>query len=162
MNKILILLMLSLMISCQFKSDDKKNISKKELTITTTHQNFDWLLGKWKRTNEEPGKETFENWEKISDTAYVGIGFTMQASDTLKQESIKLFKNKKTWVLEVKTPEDTKATAFKMTQFSKDSFTCENHAIDFPNVIKYWKNEAKMNASVAGDDFEIAFEFEKM
>ncbi len=25
-------------------------------------KNFDWLLGKWQRTNEEQGKTTFENF----------------------------------------------------------------------------------------------------
>lgn len=29
-------------------------------------ENFDWLLGKWQRTNEKQGKTTFENWEKIT------------------------------------------------------------------------------------------------
>ena len=49
-------------------------------------ENFDWLLGKWKRLNDEVGKETFENWNKISLSKYLGIGFTMQRGDTIKRE----------------------------------------------------------------------------
>jgi hypothetical protein len=46
-------------------------------TIEKT-KNFDRLLGKWERLNEEEGKETFENWNKIKEKEYSGIGFTIQ------------------------------------------------------------------------------------
>ena len=41
---------------------------------TESTENFDWLLGKWQRTNEEQGKTTFENWEKTNNSEYNGIG----------------------------------------------------------------------------------------
>jgi len=162
MSRILLLLMALLMVSCQFLSNENKIVSEAQTAVENPLVNFDWLLGKWQRNNEDPGKETFENWIKISPTEYTGIGFTMQANDTVKQEQIRLIQKNKQWLLEVKTLEDTKATSFKMISFSKDTFTCENNDIDFPNRIKYWKNGTKINASVAGGDFEIAFEFEKL
>ena len=68
---------------CNTKQNDQKS-------TTQPTENFDWLLGNWKRTNEEKGKETFENWKKTNDTEYNGIGFTLQNSDTLSQEQMKL------------------------------------------------------------------------
>ena len=44
----------------------------------------------------------------------------------------------------------------------KNKLTCENNEIDFPNVITYWKEAEVLNASVAGGEFEITFEFEKI
>ena len=68
---------------CNAKQNDQKS-------TTQPTENFDWLLGNWKRTNEEKGKETFENWKKTNDNEYKGIGFTLQNSDTLSQEQMKL------------------------------------------------------------------------
>jgi hypothetical protein len=38
----------------------------------------------------------------------------------------------------------------------------DHFSIDFPNKIKYWKNGARLNASVSNSAIEISFEFEKM
>ena len=125
-------------------------------------ENFDWLLGKWKRLNEEEGKETFENWGKVSVNEYSGIGFTMQNGDTIKQENIQLIKVDKKWNLVVKVPDEAESITFKMTQFNEKEFVCENHEIDFPNKIKYWKNGYRINASVSNSEMEIPFEFERI
>ena len=85
MNKILILLIGVLIISCNQSKKENQKTDVKSTTLTEKSENFDWLLGKWKRLNEEEGKETFENWKKIKETEYSGIGFTMQNGDTIKQ-----------------------------------------------------------------------------
>ena len=41
---------------------------------------------------EEKGKETFENWKKINNSEYNGIGFTMKNNDTLSKEEMKILK----------------------------------------------------------------------
>jgi len=160
MKKILILLIGVLIISC---NQSKKESSNKEaVELTEKLENFDWLLGKWKRINEEEGKETFENWDKLSESEYAGIGFTMQNGDTIKQEKIRLIKINGKWDLTVKVPEESESTSFEMTKYNESEFICENKEIDFPNMIKYWKNGDMINASVSGGDMEIAFEFEKL
>jgi hypothetical protein len=125
-------------------------------------ENFDWLIGQWERTNEEQGKTTFENWDKISDFSYSGIGFTMQDGDTIKQEKIRLIKQNDTWDLIVKIPEETKDITFELTDFTHNSFTCINDSINFPNQIKYWTENNKLKATVSGADLNIPFEFEKI
>jgi len=160
MRKILILLIGVLIISCN--QDKKKNINEETVELAKESNNFDWLIGKWERLNEEEGKKTFENWEKISNTEYSGIGFTMQNGDTIKQEIIQLINSSEKWNLTVKVPEEMESITFKMTNHSENEFTCENTEIDFPNKIRYWKNGDKINASVSNAEMEIQFEFKKL
>ena len=160
MRKILILLIGVLIISCN--QDKKETINKETVELTKKPINFDWLIGKWERLNEEEGKNTFENWEKISNTQYSGIGFTMQNGDTIQQENIQLINTSEKWNLNVKFPEETESTIFKMTNYSENEFTCENMENDFPNKIRYWKNGDKINASVSNTEMEIQFEFKKL
>lgn len=159
MKKILILLIGVLIISCNHRNQESSNKAPSELTQEA--ENFDWLLGEWVRLDEEDGKRTFENWQKNSETEYSGIGFTMQSGDTIKQEKIRLIKANGKWNLTVRTPDETKATIFKMIDHTESEFTCENKEIDFPNKIRYWKNGNKINASVSNAEMVIPFEFEK-
>ena len=159
MRNILILLLIVTTISCEF--GDKKTDTNKTKT-TVVKSDFDWLIGKWKRNNEEEGKETFENWNKVSSSEYYGIGFTMQNGDTIKQERMKITKHNSKWNLAVKTPEESEYIIFELTDLQEDSFAFKNDSIDFPNLIKYWKNKDKINASVAGGDFKIEFQFERI
>ncbi len=155
MKKTLAIILLGvLIISCS-------QTKKKQKTIKGT-ENFDWLLGKWKRLNEEEGKETFENWEKVRNIEYSGIGYTMQHGDTIKQEKIRLTKTNGKWNLIVTVPEEPQSITFNGINHSKDEFSCENKEIDFPNTIKYWKSGNKMNAMVSGKEIKILFEFEKL
>lgn len=156
MNKIILLSAAILILSCN--QNKKQEITKSTQELET----FEWLLGNWKRLNEEKGKETFENWKRISEFEYAGIGFTMQNGDTIKQEKIKLNKVNNHWNLTVKTPNETQWTTFTGVNHSKNDFTCENNEIDFPSKIKYWKNGDNFNASVSGGDMIISFEFEKL
>lgn len=156
----LILLIGILISSCnQNEKQTTNEIETAPITQNQVTSNFDWLLGNWKRVNEEDGKETFENWEKINETEYLGFGFTMQNSDTIQQETMQLAKVNGDWSLMVSIPEE-EAVIFKMTEFTESEFICENHKNDFPNRIKYWKNGAKINASISNSEMEIPFEFE--
>ena len=121
--------------------------------------NFDWLLGKWQRLNEETGKETFENWEKVNPYHYRGIGFTMQDGDTIKQESIKIIQQEGKWSLIVKVPEEIESITFPITELKNDKFTCTNDTLDFPKKIRYWKSGKNIKAMVEGDFLKIDFEF---
>lgn len=145
--------------SCEEKSKKDTKVKIEEKAVS---ENFDWLLGNWKRNNEEEGKETFEVWNKINSSEYSGIGFTMQNGDTVKQENIKLIKIDRTWILEVQPQDEPSPITFNMTSYNEQEFTCENKELDFPKLIKYWKNGIKINALVSGDDMEISFEFERL
>jgi hypothetical protein len=159
MKKILILILGISLISC---NQETKNQEKEPAATIEKTENFDWLLGDWKRLNETEGKETYEKWERINENEYVGIGFTMQYGDTIQQEKMNLLRLDQKWNLSVKMPDATEATTFIGTSHNTDEFTCENNKIDFPNKIKYWRNGEKLNASVSNSEMEITFEFEKI
>lgn len=162
MKKVLIIVIGVFIIACNQSKKSEQKSNKQLTTIIEKIENFDWLLGKWKRINETEGKETFEKWNKIGETEYSGIGFTMQNGDTIKQEHIRLIKSNKKWNLTVKVPEESESITFNGTSHNDNEFTCENNDIDFPNKIKYWKNGQKINAAVSNSEMEISFEFKKI
>ncbi len=144
-----------------FSNCDKKKNKEIKKTAVEVAENFDWLLGSWKRNNEEEEKVTVEVWEKENDKMYYGIGFTMQNNDTIKQEKMKIIKVDGNWKLTVKVPDETNRVVFSITSIGNEEFTSENKEVDFPNKIKYWKEENKLYALVSGGDMKISFEFEK-
>ncbi|MFT3902016.1 MAG: DUF6265 family protein [Niabella sp.] len=165
MKKILVLLTAVVVFSCNQQNKTNTDGTEKNIAINATTkvgENFDWLTGKWKRINEKKGKETFENWDKISSTEYMGIGFTMQNGDTISQEKMRITKQNEKWSLTVKVPHEAEAITFPMAELKDDEFTCTNDSLTFPKQIKYWKNGEKINALVAGDSLKIEFEFERI
>lgn len=125
-------------------------------------ENFDWLLGKWQRINEEKGKTTFENWEKIDNSEYNGVGFTLQNNDTISQEQMKIIETDGKWDLLVKTPEEKEFIRFELSEIKEEKFEFKNDTLDFPKLIKYWKNGDKINALVLGDSLKLSFEFKRI
>ena len=152
MYKLTLLLTIFVFFSCH-SSTNQKSLNK-------DHKPFDWLLGKWERTNEEKGKSTFENWAKINPTEYEGIGFTLQNGDTIKQEKMRIIQQNNKWHLLVKVPGESHATTFPITEIKNNEFTCTNDTLDFPKIIKYWKSGEQINALVAGGSLKIDFAFQ--
>ncbi|NOQ27051.1 MAG: hypothetical protein GQ564_16945 [Bacteroidales bacterium] len=159
-NKMIIILIIALVVfivSCKNSPTDKSNSESSALT-----ENFDWLLGRWHRINEKDGMETYEIWNKINNTKYVAIGFTLQNSDTIWKENIKLIKSDEDWNFEVIGKGESNPTIFKLTEIDKESFTCENEMNEFPKKIKYFKNENNITAVISGGEMKIPFEFERL
>ena len=123
--------------------------------------NFDYLLGKWSRTNEEQGKLTFENWDKVSASEYKGHGFTLKGKDTLSQEFMQIEKRAGIWHLHVKTPQEKTSTPFELVSLDAQKFEFKNDTIEFPNVIRYWKKGETLYALVSGKDFSLDYVFTK-
>lgn len=162
MKKVFILITGFLILSCNQPDKENPEANKKLPKLSEQTENFDWLLGNWQRLNEAQGKETFENWVKISETEYFGIGYTMQKEDTLSKENMKLVKENTNWNLIVKTTQDAQPTVFTGVDHDENGFACENNENDFPNKIKYWKNGDKIKATISNAEMTIAFEFEKL
>lgn len=163
MNKILISVLFLFMIACQSKSTEtSQESSEPSVTIQEETPNFDWLIGQWERVNEEKGKNTYENWEKIKEGHYYGFGFTMRNGDTITQEKMTIIQSNEEWKLTVKVPEDTAAVDFDLSNLNDNEFTFVNKEIDFPNTIHYWKNGDQIQATVANSEFQIDFEFKRL
>lgn len=147
-NFSLIVFLIAVLLSC--KSNQTKSA-----------QNFDWLVGSWVRTNDAEGKTTFEHWVKKSDSEYIGLGFTMQKSDTVWQENVRLAKAAEGWSFDVTQKGGTIPTQFRLILIEKDRFVCENQENEFPKKIGYQKNGDKLHAWISGNDTQILYDFRK-
>lgn len=143
--KRLIVLMALITIACQ-KKEQQNKIS------------FDWLIGNWQRTDDQPGKTTYEHWIK-SGEIYLGNSYTIQANDTLWGEKIKLSTRGKNWVYSVSGGQSAIPTDFVLIQISKNAFVCENQQNEFPNIIRYKLNKHKLEAEIEGGEMKIPFTF---
>lgn len=121
---------------------------------------FTYLLGSWKRSNEAAGKETYEHWEKINDERYIGLGYTMEATDTVWKEDVVLHGSEGHWHYEVLGQGDSIPTPFKVTKIQANGFECYNPVNEFPKTIKYWRDGAILQASISDGSTQIPFEFE--
>lgn len=122
---------------------------------------LDWLVGNWKRLNDSAGSKTFENWEKVSSSKYVGVGYTLKKGDTVSREAMTLIQSKGAWSLQVKSPEEKQPTVFNMQELSDKQFVVANDVIDFPKKIRYWMSHDTLKAQISNDKMQIMFLFEK-
>ena len=158
MKYFFLVIIISFCLSCQQKNKSNSE-DIKAITIT---ENFDWLLGKWKRINDKAGKQTYENWIKLSEGSYQGLGYTMQNSDTIWKETIRLVHTNNAWIFEVKGKDESEPTIFKLIEIKEAAFTCENEENEFPKKIKYSKSGEKLMAIISGGDIKISFEYESI
>lgn len=159
MKRILFILLSVLFLS---SCDDNSTKETKVNVKTQTNENFDWLVGKWKRNNNEPNRTTYEVWHKINRNEYNGWGYTMQYHDTISMETLTLTKTNNEWKVGVITMQENAPTYFNLTKIEKNSFTCENNEIDFPNKIHYWREDRVLLAKISNSKHEIDFSFNRV
>lgn len=146
---------------CFLGFTDMNTYKTQKIATNINKDNFDWLLGNWQRTNEAEGRQTYERWKRVNDNELKGWGYTLVASDTVWQESIRLIKSDDIWNFEVSQQDSKTPTIFKVTKIEMTSFTCENPENEFPKKIRYTKVEKGINAVISGDGKVILFQFTK-
>lgn len=134
---------------------------KAKIQKPITH-NFDYLLGSWKRTDDEKGNQTFESWKKESAAKYIGRSFTLKGVDTLSQELMTISKSSDKWMLGVQLPSEPTETMFTMKKMDATSFVFESKENEFPNLIRYEAKEGRLDAEISGGDMVIPFTFMRM
>lgn len=149
-TRFLIFFLLFGMMSCQQSHQSEDN---------ATH--FDWILGKWKRSNEQPGKITYEYWRKDEANAYKGMGCTVMDGDTTFKENLKILQRDNAWWLEV-TGTDNISVSFRIVAVKAKGLHAENPENPFPRYIKYELAGDQLYATVADDENKIEFIFEPM
>ncbi|MBX3242123.1 MAG: hypothetical protein KIT80_14130 [Chitinophagaceae bacterium] len=126
-----------------------------------TADNFDWLVGEWNSTNEEPGMSTSETWVKLNDSTYAAHSFTLQGQDTIWQETTRLSPVDGHWHFQVTPVDKPETTNFRMISADNASFACENKANEFPKLIKYRKKGEQLLAEISGGGNKVKFVFGK-
>ena len=125
---------------------------------TSDTNKFDWILGDWERINNDDDNRIFEQWVKISNSDYRGIGFSLLNNDTVFQEHMALKKIAEDWYF-IAIDVNPKPTLFKITQRSCQGFVSENQVNDFPKKISYQKVDNMLFATISDDNTEISFSY---
>lgn len=119
---------------------------------------FEWILGNWKTTDS---KTIFaENWQKINDTLFLGIGLVISKKDTVSYEDLSLTVRAKGvyYSAKVKNQNKGKTVDFKLTYFDPEKIIFENPEHDFPTKITYIKkNKDNIEAVVEGKSAKRKF-----
>lgn len=129
---------------------------------TSTNHNFDYLIGDWKRTDDEEGNQTYESWNKVNGSKYLGRSYTLNGLDTVSQEIMTISKASESWTLGVKLPSESAETMFSLKTMDATSFAFESKENEFPDLITYKAQGNLLNAEISGGDMIIPFRFEKM
>jgi hypothetical protein len=128
--------------------------------LSCARQDFDWLIGDWKRTDDQEGRATFEYWTKNAGTEYIGLGFTLHGPDTVFMEHLRLYKMAGEWIYEV-TGVNEHPTLFPLEYHSELRFRCGNPDNEFPKHIEYSLQDHLLYAKISGGGNDILFTFEK-
>ncbi len=114
-------------------------------------ENVEFLIGTWKMEN----KNTYESWQKVSDTEYKGKSYKlhegqMQVSEFL---TIKISDDKIIYEATVPNQNDGKTIPFELNMSTKDWISFENPNHDFPKKIQYKIiDDTKVQVNVSGED----------
>jgi hypothetical protein len=121
--------------SCGQKTENKKkDIEVKE---SCSLKDFDWLEGNWLNITEE--FEFYENWQKSTDTQFVGESYMMMDGDTVFSEYIILEEKNDNvnYIVSVSDQNDGEGVAFKLISVEENTFTFSNPEHDYPQTIVY-------------------------
>ncbi len=156
--RIIFCLSLLTTVACNSDAPTTRATSGEKAVATTS--NLDWIVGAWKRTNDEAGKQTFETWAKKPDGTYAGSAYTLVGKDTAFQEIMELKPEAGIWRLSVSGVNET-PTVFVFTDHRPLRFVCENPDNEFPQKISYSRHADKLSAIITGGRMKITFLFEK-
>jgi len=162
MKNIIAICIIAIVISCN-NTTPQHNQDKAQLLTTkdTAINNIKWMLGTWEQVKNDSQRISFEQWEIVNDTEWQGVSYYIESSDTVTQENITILKENDDWLLRVKMPNESAATAFKIITMTATELVCVNDTIAFPNKIRYWVTPNGMSAAVSNADTTLNFEFRK-
>lgn len=110
---------------------------------------LNWFLGKW-QINES---KSYEEWKKMDDNLFKGVGYKIRKNDTLVTETIEIVQRGKDlfYIPTVTGQNDGKPVEFKLVSYKKGKIIFENKNHDFPQRIIYIKTgDDLINARIEG------------
>lgn len=112
---------------------------------------FNFIVETWKIEN----KETYEAWNWVSDSEYIGESYKIQNGKKTITENLalKVVGNEIIYQATVPNQNEGQTIAFTLNPLVKDKFSFENLKHDFPKKIQYQKLSAtKILVNVFGED----------
>jgi hypothetical protein len=143
MKKLLHLIALSFLVSCQ----EKENLTQ-----------FEWMKGEW-INDDDSLTFTKEYWNLISNTKMEGYGMTLSGSDTLFFEKMMIEVVGSEIIYTADVGEGP--IEFKLTLAQDKKVLFENPANDFPKQIIYSNEGNAMTVYTAAGPVTIPFTFKR-
>lgn len=140
-QKITLLMLLAVVVSCQ----KKESVEKDKIKVA------DWLIGNWE--NKSPDGLLTENWQKVNDSTFSATSYFIKGKDTLHFEKIVLSQKgeKLTYSATVNGQNNDKAIDFPSTSETATKLVFENPQHDYPQKITYTKGANNtLTAEVTG------------
>ncbi|MBK8506626.1 MAG: hypothetical protein IPL46_33190 [Saprospiraceae bacterium] len=124
---------------------------------------FEWILGKWERTDTKIGQQAFEEWTRLSDSLFSGKGWIMEARDTVFIEDLRIFASGNRYFYEAVVAHNRSPVRFEIVKWDHLSFESINPKHDFPTNIDYEYDEAdNLKARISNSKREVQFLFRKL
>ncbi len=119
---------------------------------------FDWMTGEWVN-NDDPLAESSETWWIVSENEMNGIGLTIEGSDTIFSETLRIIKkgNDVLYIADV----GEGSVEFKLTTAEDHTWQFENPDHDFPQRIIYSSKGDSMTVYTEAGDVSIPFTFKR-
>ena len=152
-------LLIALLLSMAFSVQGQDSVEAP--SAKNIHQ-LEWLLHSWQRTNVRPGSKAFEKWEKVSNSKFEGLGWTMKGSDTTFVEKLRIEAKEGKLYYVADVPDNPAPTYFLITEITEEGFVSENPKHDFPKMINYQMKEEELVVIISdGADKKMGFIFER-
>ena len=103
-------------------------------------------------------KQTFEHWTQDEAGVYIGLGYTLQAADTVFKEEMKILWIEHAYFLIV-SGVNAEPTHFEVTSHGESMFVCENEENEFPKKITYRLENEQLIAVISDEQNQVVFTF---
>lgn len=124
---------------------------------------FEWLIGKWERTDTKTGQQAFEEWVSVSDVLYTGKGWTMEGKDTIFEEHLRIYVSENKFFYEAEVAHNPGPVRFEIVEWDDSKFESVNLKHDFPTNIDYEHDKAgKLIVTISDQKKEMHFQFRKL
>jgi len=127
---------------------------------------FSLLLGRW--ASADTSSAQIEEWERISDSLFVGRGYILEGGDTTFFETLEIRKenNRWTYFAKVKQLNGEEVIPFGLYKQSHQRVEFINNSHDFPKKIGYelisdTELQAYIEGPRNGQNVRILFDYEK-
>jgi hypothetical protein len=129
------------------------------LMSCTQGPDLDWLTGKWYM--EEGSLITVEEWEQTGPAEWKGLGYSMDGTDSVFVEEMRIFMMDDSLYFEVLLPDAETPKYFVNISEAPDRLHFQDLTNDFPTDLFYKVVRDSLHVQLKGGEREILLKFSK-
>jgi hypothetical protein len=120
------------------------------ITAQSEMSSLDIFIGKWK--SESRTSVSFEEWDKINETFFEGIGYSLKNGEKNIYEKFNILKLHN-HIVYIAQPGNNLPTLFTLISSESNKFIFENKEHDFPQRVIYnFTSDKNLTASIEGKE----------